>query len=113
MHGRNRLLFLAVLAAICLAGCMPTPSVLSVTNLTAEPSRVAPGGRSSITATISNPGGKVLTYTWSATDGTFEGEGSTVTWVAPTCSGEFTVTLVVADTDANSATSDVALSVFG
>ncbi len=45
----------------------------------------------------SDPDGDALTYTWSATKGSFEGTGAFTTWIAPNETGTCTITCTVSD----------------
>jgi len=69
---------------------------------------VALGGSCTITCAASDPDGDALSYGWTATDGTISGEGSAVTWTAPTTEGTYTISVTVNDgkggTSSNSCT---------
>jgi len=52
-----------------------------------------------------------LNYWWSADGGTIEGEGSSITWVAPDTSDNYTVKLLVADGKGGEAIDSVAITV--
>lgn len=60
----------------------------------------------------SDPQGQALTYTWDdgGAGGTFEGTGSSVTWTIDTA-GVYTITVEVSDTDGNTVSSSVILTV--
>jgi hypothetical protein len=52
-----------------------------------------------------------LSYEWSCTDGELSGEGSLITWTAPSSSVEVTVTVMVSDLAGNMFTKNIILSV--
>ena len=68
-----------------------------ITSVTANPSTVGSGGRSTITCVASDPDGDSLSYTWSAMGSSVPGLGNQVTWTAPSAPGSYTITLTVAD----------------
>ena len=70
------------------------PQVLS---LVADPTTVAPQGRSSITCAAMDPDGDKVEYSWQADYGSITGLGNKVTWLAPDREGDFTITVVVND----------------
>lgn len=51
------------------------------------------------------------TYIWSASGGQIIGEGSKITWVAPSTSGKFTVTVTVSDIAGNMAAKEIIFTV--
>jgi hypothetical protein len=59
----------------------------------------------------SDPDGDTLSYSWTATGGTISGVGSTVTWVAPSAEGTFTISVAVDDGKGGTDTATVAISV--
>jgi len=71
-----------------------------ISSLIANPSSININGATTITCTASDENiGDTLTYTWTKTDGTFEGSTTvaTVTWRAPSTSDTYTVTCEVSD----------------
>jgi len=48
-----------------------------------------------ITCTAADPDGGALTYKWTSTEGTIQGSGPTITWVAPNQLGWFPVMVTV------------------
>jgi hypothetical protein len=69
-----------------------------ITSLVVSRSTVEPGGFVDVKATAVDPDGDVLTYTWSATGGTYDTTGSPqVRWTAPGVVGTRVLTLSVAD----------------
>jgi len=68
-----------------------------ISSLTASPSGVLYGGSTLLTCTASDPDGDVVRYNWSTSKGSITGVGNKVTWIAPSESGSFTVTVVISD----------------
>gem|GEM_PF-1837696 len=73
-----------------------------ISSLTANPSSINISETTTITCTASDEDisdFNTLTYTWTKTDGTFEGSttGATVTWRAPSTQGNYTVSCEVSD----------------
>lgn len=68
-----------------------------IVSLTAEPGKVELGGISTITCTAADPDGDTLSYTWSATGGTFSGAEGVISWKAPAADGEFVIGVTVDD----------------
>jgi hypothetical protein len=58
---------------------------------------VVPSGNCTIICEASDPDNDSLSYEWLASGGNITGKGDTVTWVAPQKTGNYTVTVVVAD----------------
>ena len=67
-----------------------------VTSLEA-PARVVPSGSCQIVVNASDRDRDVLSYNWSASGGEINGEGATVTWVAPNFVGSYNLTVTVID----------------
>jgi hypothetical protein len=68
-----------------------------IASLVANPTNVAPKGSSTVTCVASDPDGDTLNYTWTFTGGTKTGIGDTITWVAPSAAGTYTVSVTVRD----------------
>ncbi len=100
-------LFLVLPAIVRSVGCWllarNRPPV--VHSITADPEFVVCGRASTLAAEASDPDGDALSYTWSATGGTFpEGPtGFSVTWTAPDEPGEVTANVTVSDGQATAA----------
>jgi len=70
---------------------------LRILSISMTPDPVAPSGTASVSATVDNPGGKTLSYTWKSKYGTFSGTGATVAWTAPRTPGVYGIYLAVSD----------------
>jgi hypothetical protein len=68
-----------------------------ISDLSASPSGVLFGGTTLLTCTATDPDGDLLRYSWSASEGSISGVGNRVTWLAPSKSGDFNVTVTVGD----------------
>ncbi|MGA2367941.1 MAG: PKD domain-containing protein [Dehalococcoidia bacterium] len=55
----------------------------------------APSSKGTLTCVARDPQSTKLTYSWSVDNGTLEGQGSQVTWTAPSAVGDYTVTVKV------------------
>ena len=58
---------------------------------------VVPSGNCTIICEASDPDNDSLGYEWLASGGNITGKGDTITWVAPRETGNYTITVVVAD----------------
>lgn len=95
-----------LLTCIIIASCDHTPlepvPIINfrpvINKMSATPPVVVVGGRTLITAEVSDADGDSLIYTWSTSNGTIEGEGLNVILEAPMTIGIITVTLFVHDT---------------
>jgi hypothetical protein len=71
-----------------------------ISDLTANPTSININQTTTITCIASDEDvGDTLTYTWTKTDGTFEGStsASTITWKAPSTPGSYTVSCEISD----------------
>lgn len=91
------LVVLAVASLLIGGGCaenqLPVIDSLSL-SATGE---INPGTVCLAVCVASDPDEDELTYTWSADDGSFSGEGDSVSWTAPDEAGDYTVTVEVSD----------------
>lgn len=74
-------------------------------------SRISILSTSEIICEAEDPDGDELTYSWSASDGTIEGQGTAVNWTAPTTPGEYTIDILVNDDKGGTATQSVTITV--
>ncbi|MDD5312497.1 MAG: hypothetical protein PHO26_05615 [Dehalococcoidia bacterium] len=63
-----------------------------------------PGQEGVLRCPVSNPDKDVLTFVWSAENGTIKGDGEEVTWIAPDTEGEYAVTVKVSNSKGAEAT---------
>ncbi|MDA3885219.1 MAG: SUMF1/EgtB/PvdO family nonheme iron enzyme [Candidatus Delongbacteria bacterium] len=69
-----------------------------INGITADPTSVQQGGTSTFTCNATDADvGDVLSYSWSANEGTINGTSSSETWTAPLTVGDYTITCVVSD----------------
>lgn len=73
------------------------PTQLRIDSLDISKDPVAPGESVTVTAGITNPGGRPLTYSWQTSYGKIVGTGSIATWTAPQEPGIYGVYLIVSD----------------
>ena len=62
-----------------------------------------PGGSIELFCPASDPNGDPLTYDWTSANGSFSGNGNTVTWTAPASQGIFQINVSVSDDEGLSA----------
>ena len=84
-----------------------------ISTFTAVPPVVSPGGYSNITCVASDPEGKTVSYTWTATGGTISGIGSAVSWMPPNVAGTFSVGVSVSDGEGGVTNSSLSVTVSG
>jgi len=68
-----------------------------IIGLEAHPEKVLPLGSCQIMCTASDADDDELSYNWSTSGGGINGEGATVTWIAPNSVGSYNVTVKVTD----------------
>jgi hypothetical protein len=103
------LLILALLAGGS-CGLFNKPPV--ITSLTPSATSLARGASCTINCVASDPNTKdTLTYSWSATGGAISGTGSTITWIAPTAEGSYSITVAVSDGKADPVSDSVNIQV--
>jgi hypothetical protein len=83
------------------------PAIASLT----APERVVPSGSCQIVCNATDRDGDELSYNWSASAGELNGEGATVTWMAPDSIGVYNVTVTVTDGRGDEVTKQVAIVV--
>jgi hypothetical protein len=103
--GLGKWLFALVVLAACtiLSGCLQPNTPPVITQLRADTdtatniSQVRPSTNCTISCLANDVDSGNLTYTWSATRGTLYGEGATVSWLAPTTEGTYSIAVNVTD----------------
>ena len=68
-----------------------------IEDLSANKRHTVPGGKIELVCLASDLNGDLLNYEWSASSGTFQGSGSSVTWTGPAEEGIHTITARVTD----------------
>jgi hypothetical protein len=81
-----------------------------ITSLEA-PEIVIPSGSCQISCNASDCDGDELSYNWSASGGGINGEGATITWIAPNSVGSYNVTVTVTDGRGSEVTDYVVITV--
>ena len=81
-----------------------------IESVSADPPIVEPGGTTVVTCQASDEDGDALTYQWEADAGTFDGEGSEVSWTAPGLPGHHVLSCVVDDGAGASAVGSVGVT---
>jgi len=89
----------------------PTNHQPIITSLEAKSEWAAPLDSLQVTCIASDPDGDELSYDWSASGGELSGAGDTVTWVAPTSEGSYSVAVAVTDSRGGEVTDHVAITV--
>lgn len=104
--------FAAMLIAgtFCFAACVPRDPMSAsggdeskpnqnpkIASVTADPTGVSPGQRSTITVTASDPDNDKLEYSYSVTGGNISGSGKTAAFTAGSAAGSAYVTVTVTD----------------
>jgi hypothetical protein len=90
------LVSLVILTMLLAGGCFNKPP--AITSLTPSATTVARGESCTVSCVASDPDtDDTLTYAWSATGGAVSGTGDTITWMAPTTEGSYSVTVTVSD----------------
>jgi hypothetical protein len=74
-------------------------------------SKIGISSTSEISCEAEDPDGNALTYSWSASGGTIDGQGPVVNWIAPETPGEYTIAVVVDDNQGGTAMNSVTTTV--
>lgn len=82
-----------------------------ISSLTATPSSVVTGAKSTLTCTASDPDWDTLTYSWTGDGGTISGSGSSVSWTSPSTEGTYTPKCEVSDGKGGTTSKTVSISV--
>ncbi len=82
-----------------------------INSVQVNPGSVSQGGNVTITVDASDADGDQLTYQYQVTGGAINGSGSSVSWIAPSQSGAFSVTVTVADGKGGQAVANGSLTV--
>ena len=68
-----------------------------ITSMSANPITVEPGEASTISVSANDQDNDDITYDYSVNGGTISGSGSSVTWIAPSTTGDYSITVEVSD----------------
>lgn len=108
-----------LLSAVVLASCSSPPPpppppnhVPRIISLTADSFEVPVMRSTRISCVAVDADGDALSYSWSASGGTIEGDGSGVVWVAPEVPGEYSVRVTVSDGSGGEASRSLTLKAF-
>ena len=82
-----------------------------INTLQSEKDSVTTSGSCEVECIASDPDDDSLTYTWSATAGTFSGTGAVLYWVAPDIPGTYAITVKVTDSRGGEATMQLTIDV--
>ena len=109
-------LVILVLAALFISGCPPssqppTDQPPVVDSLTSEWRQVKQSMSVPIECAARDPDGDDLSYAWSATGGSINGEGAAVSWIAPDAYDTYTITVTVTDGDGGQDTESLEIRV--
>ena len=114
LNQTRRWLSLVVALTLCtilLSSCAEPNNDPTISSLQAEEDPVTPSGSREVECVASDPDGDSLTYTWSATAGTFSGTGPITTWMAPDIPGTYAITVKVTDGRGGEATMQLTVDV--
>ena len=99
-----------IVATLLIGGCASPNQPPVISSLTASAERVSPSDSCQVECVASDPGEDELSYTWSAS-GDISGEGSVVTWTAPSVPGDYTIAVKVTDGRGGEATEQLTIGV--
>lgn len=110
---------LSVVALTFVVGCSDddngtTPAVNHapvISSVQVSPPSVSSGGSVIVTVVAVDADGDQLSYTYTPNGGSISGSGPSVTWLAPTTAGNYSVSVSVSDGEANPVVSSGALTV--
>jgi hypothetical protein len=108
---KRAIIAVVILAMLVVSGCATFNNPPVIAGLTSSATSLAPGGSCSLSCTASDPNGDTLTYQWTTTGGTISGAGSTVTWLAPTAEGTYTINVTASDGKGGTASRSLTIDV--
>jgi len=118
LRSTNWLAGLALLALVFAAGCSddeggtkPTNHAPVISSITVNPSSVPVSSSATVTVVATDQDGDALTYAYVPNGGYVTGTGASVTWVAPSQAGNYSLAVTVTDGNGGQATTTGALVV--
>ena len=82
-----------------------------IIDLKADAPQVQPLGKTQVICQARDANSDNLTYRWTATGGSIDGSGSTVTWTAPEKGGDYTIRVTVSDGNGGVSSRDANINV--
>ena len=76
------------------AAGMSTPAALKVLGISTL-SEIKPSSSDNLTCVTTDDHAQDITYTWTAADGTFQGSGKQVVWIAPETPGDYNISVKI------------------
>ncbi len=114
-HNLLVVILLTVGLSVIVLGCdndkSSKPKAPEISSLTANPNAVEVNGTVTLTCTANHPEGFPLEYIWETTAGSISGSGSSITWIAPGSSGQYTVICKVVDSNGKQDTRSLSIDV--
>lgn len=110
---KNRLITILVITLITMfcVGCDLINRAPIINELAADNDYLCMGASSEIHVIATDPDNDELTYTWITPLGEIKGEGTSVSWQAPSMPGAHTITLTVTDSRGRNTTKTLTLNV--
>jgi hypothetical protein len=100
-----------ILCTMLGSSCVQSNNSPVIESLTAEPPVVTQGKSATVKCVASDPDGDELSYQWVATKGNISGQGSTVTWMAPSTCGDYVITVTATDSKDGEASRELTIEV--
>jgi len=96
---------------LLIGGCVPGEHPPVINSLKAKQNVIGPLDSCLIECVASDEDGDELTYEWSASKGTINGDGATIAWSAPEAEGVYNIVVKVADGNGEEATDSMTIIV--
>jgi L-ascorbate metabolism protein UlaG (beta-lactamase superfamily) len=111
---KNLLYFIIIIISVSTIGCGNEEETKNtapiISSFQANPASVSTNGQVTLTVSAIDAENDDLTYSYQSSDGNITGTGNTVTWVAPSTPGSYTINVIASDGKLN-AQSSVGVSV--